>query len=224
MEHRELFTEEMLRQMYQRRGYQVMRLCGEVSADRQKTMELTFQAFGEAHRQLSAAEQPLTVAYQDEVLLNCTRRVIQSVLPDEQETIFQPEAEPLPASQPAAEEEPLPAEPEELPELPAMEDLPIMENLQPEEPPFDQPEEPAEQPTTTMVEKFNAMQSEAEAEPLDLTDTSGSSFGWGLLVCLLVLIILGLLWAIWGVAQNLFPLPQLDLGYQWFNANVYPLF
>ena len=223
MEYGNQFTEEMLRQLYQRRGYQVMRLCGEVSADRQKTMELTFQAFGEAHRRLAVSQQPLTTEYQDQVLLECTRGVIAQAMPRAvEEPLEQAElpADPTPAQEPPVEDAPLldllaeepapaPVAADELPaqELP-VEDVPVLEA------------EP------TMAEKFNDMQA-AQAEepaPLDLTDTSGSNFGWGLLVLVLVLVVLGLLWAIWGVAQTIFPLPQLDLGYQWFNTNVYPLF
>ncbi|MBP0963429.1 MAG: hypothetical protein J6Q99_03955 [Oscillospiraceae bacterium] len=219
MEHRNQFTEEMLRQLYQRRGYQVMRLCGEVSADRQKTMELTFQAFGEANRRLAAAEQPLTTEYQDQVLLECTRSVIAQAMPQPAEEAF------------VAQEQPVEEEP-------AQELLPLEDLLAEEPDPIPQPveEEPAEElpveeapvleDAPTMAEKYNDMPKEEQEEPapLDLTDTSGSNFGWGLLVLILVLVVLGLLWAIWGVAQTIFPLPQLDLGYQWFNSNVYPLF
>lgn len=224
MEHRNQFTEEMLRQLYQRRGYQVMRLCGEVSADRQKTMELTFQAFGEVNRRLAAAEQPLTTEYQDQVLLECTRSVMAQAMPQPAPEVF--ETRELPVEETPAQELPpledllaeesdpipqpveeLPAEAEPAEELPA-EELPVKEEA------------------PTMAEKYNDMPKEEQEEPapLDLTDTSGSNFGWGLLVLILVLVVLGLLWAIWGVAQTIFPIPQLDLGYQWFNSNVYPLF
>ncbi|MBR5558936.1 MAG: hypothetical protein IKU72_01670 [Oscillospiraceae bacterium] len=249
MEHRHEFTEEMLRQMYQRRGYQVMRLCGEVTSDRQKVMELTFQAFGEAHRQLLSSNEPITAELQDSVLLECTRRILQKAMPVQEQPLEQPAAQPA---------EVMP-EPEEV--LPVEEALPVVEEVSleeeasevlAEEAPMEEPVEaaaPAEEPVEesieaavpvqepvvepvvpaeenengrTMVEKFNDMQ--GEEEPLDLTDTSGSNFGWTLLVFVLFIVVLALLWAIWGVAQTIFPIPQLDLGYQWFNANVYPLF
>ena len=214
MDNHNQFTEEMLRQLYQRRGYQVMRLCSEVSADRQKTMELTFQAFGEAHRRLAVSEQPLTAEYQDQVLLECTRRIVTEAMPLPEQPEVQPVEDVLQPVQPP--EDPVPTQ-----------ELPLLEDLLTEEPAdqksADQQELPVPEEAPTMVEKFNNMQAE-EPAPLDLTDTSGSSFGWGLLVLVLVLIVMALLWAIWGIAQNIFPIPQLDLGYQWFNTNVYPLF
>ena len=218
MEHRNEFTEEMLRQMYQRRGYQVMRLCGEVTEDRSKVMELTFQAFGEAHRQLSATEGTITTELQDAVLLECTRRILHSAMPAAE----QPVTVQQPAEDYAEFEEPSPiAEEQPMEEIPQPEEdiLPVFEEAEPQE--AAAPAEEAED-SRTMVEKFNDMK--LEEEPVDLTDTSGSNFGWGLLVLVLILVVLALLWAIWGVAQTIFPIPQLDLGYQWFNANIYPLF
>ena len=85
MEHRNQFTEEMLRRLYQRRGYQVMRLCSEVSPNRQKAIDMTFQAFGEAGRSLSASEQAPTIEYQDQVLLDCTRRIVAAAMPQQEQ-------------------------------------------------------------------------------------------------------------------------------------------
>jgi hypothetical protein len=125
----------------------------------------------------------------------------------------------------------MPAEP-----APA-EDFSSIEELSEETPLFEQEsvqqpseeycsEESTSEKSDTTTESYTNLSTEEqeEAAELDLTDTSGSNFGWGLLVLVLVVVILGLLWAIWGVAQTIFPLPQLDLGYQWFNANIYPLF
>jgi hypothetical protein len=221
MEHRNQFTEEMLRRLYQRRGYQVMRLCSEVSPNRQKAIDMTFQAFGEAGRCLSASEQAPTIEYQDQVLLDCTRRIVAAAMPQPEQP--QPHGVFVPEEMPA---EPAPAE-----------DFSSLEELSEEAPLFEQ--EPVQQPSEeycseestseksdTTTESYTNLSTEEqeEAAELDLTDTSGSNFGWGLLVLVLVVVILGLLWAIWGVAQTIFPLPQLDLGYQWFNANIYPLF
>jgi len=216
MEQRNHFTEEMLRQMYQRRGYQVMRLCSEAVNDRQQAMDMTFRAFGDAYCRLGSLPEELTVEEQDDILLECTRKVVRTALNIPEEAEQPIAAVDLPAPEPEAEEF--------LPPVLNLEELPIMdEEPSAAEPEAELPEEPA---ASNMIEKFNIMQAEAplEGEPLELTDTSGSNFGWSLLVILLVLIIVALLWAIWGVAQNIFPIPQLDLGYQWFNTNVYPLF
>ncbi|MBQ9108448.1 MAG: hypothetical protein IJY02_00280 [Oscillospiraceae bacterium] len=216
MEQRNQFTEEMLRQMYQRRGYQVMRLCSEAVNDRQKAMDMTFQAFGDAYRQLGGLPGELSAEEQDDILLECTRKVVRSALNIPEEPAQPIVLEDMPSPMPEAEEE--------IPPVLNLEDLPILE----EEPSLPEPEAalPEEPAAPSMIEKFNTMQAEAPLEDnsLELTDTSGSTFGWSLLVFILVLVILALLWAIWGVAQNIFPIPQLDLGYQWFNANVYPLF
>ena len=216
MEQRNKFTEEMLRQMYQRRGYQVMRLCNEAVNDRQQAMDMTFQAFGDAYRRLGSLSAELTAEEQDDILLECTRKVVRTAL-----NIPEEPTEPLPVVDNPA---PIGEAEEILPPLLDLEELPI-----PEEEPAPQEVEapvPEEEEAPSMIEKFNAMQTEAplENDSLELTDTSGSNFGWSLLVLILVLVILALLWAIWGVAQNIFPIPQLDLGYQWFNTNVYPLF
>ncbi len=213
------FTEEMLRQMYQRRGYQVMSLCGEVTADRQKVLELTFQAFGEAWRRLCAEEQPADVARQDEVLLECTRQLICR----QTEEICPAEAEQAPCEACNAQTCPpdlpplgelLEAEPQPMQQEPAP--LPFAAEVADEAP-------LPQMPAAPVLQGFGDT-AQPEEEALDLTDTSGSNVGWVLLVILLVLIIVGLLWAIWGVAQNILPLPKLDLGYQWFNTNVFPLF
>ncbi len=216
MEQRNQFTEEMLRQMYQRRGYQVMRLCSEAVNDRQKAMDMTFQAFGDAYRQLGSLPGELSAEEQDDILLECTRKVVRSALNIPEEPVQPIVMEDMPS--------PMQKEEEEISPVLNLEDLPIQED----EPSLPEPEAalPEEPAAPSMIEKFNTMQAEAPLEDssLELTDTSGSTFGWSLLVFILVLVILALLWAIWGVAQNIFPIPQLDLGYQWFNTNVYPLF
>lgn len=248
MEQQNKFNDEMLRQMYQRRGYQVMHLCSEASNDRQKVMNLTFQAFGEAWRQLCTDPRAAEPSRQDEVLLECTNRLLRGT-PTAHAAA---EAAPQPAYQPAPELDPLfgREEPTQQPrhaQEPSLDELfgaaPAFAQQElafaqaepafaPQEPEFVPPEpvfapkapEPAPAQPAPTVEGFGP-QSQPEADDaLDLTDTSGSSVGWVLLVILLVLVILGLLWAIWGVAQGILPLPHLDLGYQWFNNNIYPLF
>ena len=109
MEHRNQFTEDMLRRLYQRRGYQVMRLCSEVSPNRQKAIDMTFQAFGEAGRCLSASEQAPTIEYQDQVLLDCTRRIVAAAMPQPEQP--QPHGVFVPEEMPA---EPAPAEPKDI--------------------------------------------------------------------------------------------------------------
>ena len=247
MDHRCEFTEEMFRELYQRRGYQVYRLCREASADRNQAMEMTFQTFADAHRQLSFSSRELTAEYQDDVLLECTRAALRRAAPAPQPVPAAPEVlqeeeaclpeelspqdlpDPLPeapAGEPCAE--PVPEEaPEEaaeacaepVPEEPAGEAAPVLELLTPIEP-TDEPLLPVEETPAPVEEALP----EAPAEEAVPVQTSGIGLGWFLLVFFLVLLIFILLWAIWGVAQNIFPLPYYDLGYQWFNQNVYPLF
>lgn len=49
-------------------------------------------------------------------------------------------------------------------------------------------------------------------------------FGFGLGVGILVLGILAALWVIVGLLMDMSILPNLDLGYSWFNANIAPWF
>lgn len=223
MEQRNQFTEEMLRQMYQRRGYQVMRLCSDAVNDRQKAMDMTFQAFGDAYRRLGEQSEDITAEQQDDILLECTRKVVRTVLNIPEEPVQSIILEDIPTLELEGEDF-MPAQ-LDIDELPLAEEAPVPE-VESEAEPEAEPQAEAEPEAPSMIEKFNTMQTEApiESAPLELTDTSGSNVGWGLLILLLVLLIVALLWAIWGVAQNIFPLPQLDLGYQWFNANVYPFF
>lgn len=46
----------------------------------------------------------------------------------------------------------------------------------------------------------------------------------GLVILLLLVVILALLWALAGMLMGLGWVPVLDLGYGWFNANIYPFF
>lgn len=46
----------------------------------------------------------------------------------------------------------------------------------------------------------------------------------GFLTFLLVVFLLALLWVLAGVLMGLGYVPQLDLGYNWFNMNVFPFF
>ena len=45
-----------------------------------------------------------------------------------------------------------------------------------------------------------------------------------LAVALLVLLVAGLLWMLAGQMMRLGAIPSLDLGYDWFNAHIYPFF
>lgn len=49
-------------------------------------------------------------------------------------------------------------------------------------------------------------------------------FGYGLGVLILILLCLLLLWAAAGICMNMGFLPRCDLGFSWFNANVFPFF
>ena len=43
-------------------------------------------------------------------------------------------------------------------------------------------------------------------------------------IILNIVLILILLWFLGGLLVNLGVLPDIDLGYSWFNAHIYPLF
>ena len=43
-------------------------------------------------------------------------------------------------------------------------------------------------------------------------------------LALLVLLVAGLLWMLAGQMMRLGAIPSLDLGYDWFNAHIYPFF
>lgn len=238
MDHRCEFTEEMFRAMYRRRGYQVYRLCREAAADRAQAMEMTFQTFTDAHRQLSFAAGELTVEYQDDVLLECTRGVLRRSAPSSLPAEEAPAAEEAPS--PMAVPVPIPAVEEALPaeeELPAEETAPAEEETpcEQEEPALlelNAPIEPTDEPLLDLPEETVLPQQTPEAEEAAATpaeetpaqENKGIGVGWFLLVLFLLVLIFTLLWAIWGIAQNIFALPYYDLGYQWFNQNVYPLF
>ena len=48
-------------------------------------------------------------------------------------------------------------------------------------------------------------------------------WSWPLLV-VLILVLIGLVWAIAGVCMTVGWLPKLDLGYSWFNEHLWPMF
>ncbi len=60
--------------------------------------------------------------------------------------------------------------------------------------------------------------------PTELFEGAGKQKGGALAVVLLLLVTLFLLWAIAGVAMSLNWLPNIDLGYEWFNSSIYRLF
>ena len=61
-----------------------------------------------------------------------------------------------------------------------------------------------------------------KAEKAERAASSGSSRSSSII--LLVIVSLMLLWVVAGVAMSLRLLPPYDLGYEWFNANVFRLF
>lgn len=62
----------------------------------------------------------------------------------------------------------------------------------------------------------------AKAEKAERAASGGSSRGSSII--LLIIVSLMLLWVVAGVAMSLGLLPDYDLGYAWFNANVFRLF
>lgn len=67
------------------------------------------------------------------------------------------------------------------------------------------------------------MEEETAPPKKDKVSTRGS-FGFRLCIFLLLLGILAVIWIILGLLMDMNLIPQLDLGYTWFNANIAPWF
>jgi len=236
------FSEELFHQMYLRRGYQVYRLCLDAASDRQTAVDLMTRAFDAARQQLGTRPvQELTVDEQDNTLLQCTRQVLQQASPQAAP------AAPAPA-QPAAAVQAAPVQPaapvQVVPPVQAAAPLPLYSAVQAEAcgAPAGTLQPDAEDNTfrmpgrTTGGKELNGFGTGTAPAP---ANDQFSGFVpqeshrpakkahrglMALLIVLLVILILVLLWAIWGFAQVIFGLPYLDLGYQWFNNNVFPIF
>lgn len=59
---------------------------------------------------------------------------------------------------------------------------------------------------------------------IDLGQTKGNAAGQAFLIALLTLICATLLWVVAGVAMTMKWIPAFNLGYEWFNQNVFQLF
>lgn len=81
------------------------------------------------------------------------------------------------------------------------------------------PAKPPVEPVSTVTEKPTVVEPEEKKAP----ERSGS-FGFTLGVTILVIGILAALWVIIGLMMDMGILPELDLGYSWFNANLAPWF
>lgn len=131
--------------------------------------------------------------------------------------------QPQPPAAPAIPMEPLPPEPPAAPEPPAVdagwEDADYDAGLEPD-----------------LGETWSAS---AQAVPSLFGDEEDDPWGGepplrrksplrrffgALAVLVLIAIIAGLLWALAGLLMNVGVLPAYELGYAWFNANVYPFF
>lgn len=121
--------------------------------------------------------------------------------------------------------EPVPPVPEPVASPPPKEEVPPA--APPKEPPPPQPEaSPVEEPPVSSPVK----QRESAPEPLPpLQKTSEEPaprkkwWSW-LLLGALILVLIGLVWAIAGVCMTVGWLPKVDLGYSWFNAHIWPIF
>lgn len=84
---------------------------------------------------------------------------------------------------------------------------------------------PDPQPAPTWQEDWEDWQEVDLLEEEDAGPRGGFLHAMGILaVALLVLLVAGLLWMLAGQMMRLGAIPSLDLGYDWFNAHIYPFF
>lgn len=110
------------------------------------------------------------------------------------------------------------------------EPLPGPENeMQPEPVPLAEPQPASQasdpQPVPTWQEDWEDWQEVDLLEEEETTQRGGFLRALGLAaVALLVLLVAVLLWMLAGQMMRLGAIPSLDLGYNWFNAHIYPFF
>ena len=101
--------------------------------------------------------------------------------------------------------------------------------MQPEPVPLAEPQPASQasdpQPVPTWQEDWEDWQEVDLLEEEETTQRGGFLRALGLVaVVLLVLLVAVLLWMLAGQMMRLGAIPSLDLGYNWFNAHIYPFF
>ena len=92
----------------------------------------------------------------------------------------------------------------------------VQERLRPQENPAPVISEAASE-SVEAVEETEAVE-DAEAPP-------ASGYGWEIAVLLfLIVLVIILLWGVAGLGMQSGMIPRIDLGYTWFDRNVFPLF
>ena len=74
------------------------------------------------------------------------------------------------------------------------------------------------------LEREAALPPTKKDDPLPEASPKRGGVGFVLLTALIVLLLIGLLWIAVGIMMNLGWLPAADLGYQWFDSHLFPLF
>ena len=77
---------------------------------------------------------------------------------------------------------------------------------------------------TEKTQKKSAVSAHKKAKKAKRPVSGSGRFGFGLCVALLVLGMAAALWVILGLLMNMNLIPQIDLGYEWFNLHVAPWF
>ena len=83
---------------------------------------------------------------------------------------------------------------------------------------------PADLPPLERTRAYMRADNAPATSPKREKKTGSFRFGQGLSVFLLVVFLLLLLWTLAGVLMGLGFIPMFDLGYDWFNRSVFPLF
>lgn len=87
-----------------------------------------------------------------------------------------------------------------------------------------EPAIPADLPPLERTRAYMRADNAPGTAPKREKKSRSSRFGQGLSVFFLVVFLLLLLWTLAGVLMGLGFIPKFDLGYDWFNLNVFPLF
>lgn len=122
-----------------------------------------------------------------------------------------------------------PEEPEEAPDPIQAEEPPVAVPIPDPEPiVFDRKEalsaRQQEQPLPILLYDEEEEDSPFADEPLFRRRAPIKAFLGGMLILILMLVIAALVWGLAGLLMRLGILPLHDLGYTWFNANIYPFF
>lgn len=83
---------------------------------------------------------------------------------------------------------------------------------------------PADLPPLERTRAYMRADNAPGSSPKREKKSNSSRFGHGLSAFLLFVFLLLLLWTLAGVLMGLGFIPKFDLGYEWFNRSVFPLF